>query len=179
MKAKSTQLATFGGGCFWCIEAIFQQLKGVLQVTSGYSGGNVPGVPTYREVSSGRTGHAEVIQVLFDTNCISYEELLVIFMTSHDPTTNNTIETEYGSQYRSVIFYHNNEQEKIAREVLLELKPAFDKTITTEIVEFIKFFEAEDYHQNYYQNNVEAPYCQAMITPKLEKFRKRYQEKVK
>ncbi len=179
MQGKNTQLATFGGGCFWCIEAIFQQLKGVLKVTSGYSGGDVPGAPTYREVSSGKTGHAEVIQVLFDTEIITYKELLYIFMAYHDPTTDNTIETEYGSQYRSVIFYHNDEQEKMAREVLRESKPNFDKAITTEITEYSNFFKAEEYHQNYYQNNIEAPYCQAMITPKLEKFKKFYQEKVK
>ncbi|SEC94577.1 peptide-methionine (S)-S-oxide reductase [Tenacibaculum sp. MAR_2009_124] len=179
MKAKGAQLATFGGGCFWCIEVIFQQLKGVLKVTSGYSGGNVPGTPTYREVSSGKTGHAEVIQILFDTDTITYEELLLIFMTHHDATTENTVDIEYGSQYRSVIFYHTSEQQEIAEKILAQLKPNFDKEITTEVVEFSLFFEAEEYHQDYYVNNKEAPYCKAIITPKLEMFRKLYKEKVK
>lgn len=172
MKNTNIQTLTVGGGCFWCVEAIFNEVKGVQEVVSGYSGGTVTGTPTYREVSSGRTGHAEVVQVTFDASVISYEELLVIFMTTHNPTTPNQQGADYGSQYRSVIYYHNKEQEDIAKEVIKQLEPYFDKPIVTEVNEAQKFHRAEDYHQNYYENNKEAGYCAAVINPKLAKLRK-------
>lgn len=179
MKADKLEILTVGGGCFWCIEAIFQQIEGVEKVVSGYSGGTVPGTPTYREVSSGRTGHAEVVQVSFNPNTIAFEELLVIFMTSHDPTTLNQQGADLGSQYRSVIYYENDEQKEIAEEVVKQLAPYFDNAITTEISAVEKFHQAEYYHQDYYNQNSEAGYCTAMITPKLAKLRKMHGDKLK
>lgn len=173
------QKATFGGGCFWCTEAIFQQLKGVYKVVSGYSGGTVPGKPTYREICSGLTGHAEVVQVEFDSDVISYQDLLVIFMTSHNPTTLNSQGADFGTQYRSVIFYHDEQQKEIAEGVIKALQPYFEKTIVTEISPIREFFEAEDYHQDYYLKDPNKPYCMAVIDPKLRKLREMYADKLK
>ncbi|WP_406682701.1 peptide-methionine (S)-S-oxide reductase MsrA [Seonamhaeicola sp. MEBiC1930] len=179
MNDKIFELATFGGGCFWCTEAIFRELKGVEKVVSGYSGGSVPGKPTYREVCSGLTGHAEVVQVAFDGSIISYEELLIIFMTTHDPTTLNRQGADTGTQYRSVIYYHNNNQKEVAEAVVKDIAEYFDNPIVTEITALNIFYDAEDYHQDYYRNNTQQGYCNAVISPKLAKFRKLYAEKLK
>lgn len=173
------EVMTVGGGCFWCIEAIFQQINGVEKVVSGYSGGNCPGHPTYREVCSGRTGHAEVVQVSFDPSVISYEELLIIFMTSHDPTTLNQQGADVGMQYRSVVYYHNDGQKEIIDEVIKQLNPYFDNKIITEISSVSVFYAAEDYHQNYYNNNSREGYCSFVITPKINKLCKMYADKLK
>lgn len=177
--SKNMQLATVGGGCFWCTEAVFQEVKGVEKVVSGYAGGTAPGRPTYREICSGLTGHAEVIQITFDANVISYADLLVIFMTTHDPTTLNRQGADVGTQYRSVIFYHNKEQKEIAETVVTELAPYFDSKIVTEISEIPIFYEAEDNHQNYYRNNKSQGYCSYVITPKLTKLRKLHADKLR
>ena len=176
--SKNLQLATFGGGCFWCTEAIFLEVKGIEKVVSGYSGGNAPGKPTYREVCSGLTGHAEVIQVTFDANVISYEDVLIIFMTTHDPTQLNRQGADVGTQYRSVIFYHNNKQKEIAEVVVKHLAPHFDQKIVTEVSQLDIFYEAEEYHQDYYRNNTEQGYCSFVITPKLQKLRKLHADKL-
>jgi methionine-S-sulfoxide reductase len=165
------QTATFGGGCFWCTEAVFQEIKGVESVVSGYTGGMVPGRPTYREVCSGLTGCAEAVQVTFDPNIISYEEILIVFMTTHDPTTLNKQGADQGSQYRSVIYYHSPTQKEIADAVVQELAPYFEDEIVTEISEAVTFYDAEKEHQNYYRNNPEEAYCNFAITPKLKKLR--------
>lgn len=177
--SKNIQIATVGGGCFWCTEAVFLEVKGIEKVVSGYSGGNAPGKPTYREVCSGLTGHAEVIQITFDANVISYEDILVIFMTTHDPTQLNRQGADVGTQYRSVIFYHNEEQKEIAQEVVKQLEPYFDNPIVTEVSELTIFYEAEEYHQDYYNNNSEQGYCSFVITPKLHKLRKLHADKLK
>ncbi|CAN5426567.1 peptide-methionine (S)-S-oxide reductase MsrA [soil metagenome] len=171
--------ATFGAGCFWCIEAIFQNLEGVKSVVSGYSGGNKEN-PTYQQVTSGTTGHAEVIQITYDPQKISYEELLEVFWKTHDPTTLNRQGNDVGSQYRSAIFYHNEEQKALAEKFKKELDSsgAWDKPLVTQIVPFTKFFEAEDYHQNYFNQNSSQPYCAYVIQPKLEKFRKAFKNKL-
>jgi len=179
MTIKNLQLATFGGGCFWCTEAVFQEAKGVEKVVSGYSGGTVPGRPTYREICSGLTGHAEVIQVTFDANIISYKDILVIFMTSHDPTTLNRQGADRGTQYRSVIFYHNEEQEEIAQVVTKELAPYYENPIVTGISPLDIFYEAEKEHQDYYKNNQTQGYCSFVIEPKLAKLRKLHADKLK
>jgi peptide-methionine (S)-S-oxide reductase len=179
MKDKKLELATFGGGCFWCTEAVFQQIKGVAHIVSGYTGGTVPGKPTYREVCSGLTGHAEVIQITFNPSVISYEDLLIIFMTTHDPTTLNRQGGDVGTQYRSAIFYHNEEQKNIAERVIASLSKYFDNDIVTEISPIVTFHEAEDYHQNYYANNQNQGYCSFVITPKLAKLRKLHADKLK
>ncbi|MFV0248247.1 MAG: peptide-methionine (S)-S-oxide reductase MsrA [Tenacibaculum sp.] len=173
------QLATLGGGCFWCTEAIFEEIKGVEQVISGYSGGTAPGRPTYKEVCSGLTGHAEVIQINFDDRLILYSDIIKIFMTSHDPTTLNQQGADIGTQYRSVIFYHNEEQKHTAEKVVNELKPLYTKPIVTQIVEATTFYKAESYHQNYYKQNKNQTYCNLVITPKLQKFRKMHAKKLK
>ena len=179
MKAKNVQLATFGGGCFWCTEAVFQEVKGVDKVVSGYSGGNVLGKPTYREICSGLTGHAEVVQVTYDANIISYEDILIIFMTTHDPTTLNKQGADRGTQYRSVIYYHNNEQEEIAEVVTKEVSAYYNNPIVTEISPLDIFYEAEKEHQDYYKNNQTQGYCGFVITPKLAKLRKLHAYKLK
>ncbi len=173
------EVATLGGGCFWCTEAVFQLVKGVEKIVSGYTGGKAPGKPTYREICSGLTGHAEVIQVTFDTNVISYHDLLVIFMTTHDPTTLNRQGADVGTQYRSVIYYHDDEQKKIAGTVIKELVSYYENPLVTEIHLLRKFYEAEDYHQDYYKNNKEQGYCNYVITPKLAKLRKMHADKLK
>ncbi len=171
--------ATFGGGCFWCTEALFLQVNGVIEVVSGYAGGRVPGRPTYREVCSGLTGHAEVVQITYDPKLITYRELLIIFMTTHDPTTLNRQGADVGTQYRSVIFYHNDDQKTIAEDVLVEMKRYYENPVVTELSPLPKFFEAEDYHQDYYANNSEQGYCQYVISPKLSKLREQYADKLK
>lgn len=179
MTTKKLQLATVGGGCFWCTEAVFQEVKGVEKVVSGYSGGNVPGHPTYREICSGLTGHAEVIQITFDANTISYADILVIFMTTHDPTTLNRQGADRGTQYRSVIFYHDNEQKDVAEEVIKQLNPYFENAIITELSPLDAFYKAEKEHQDYYINNQEQGYCNFVITPKLAKLRALHADKLK
>ena len=176
---KKLQIATLGGGCFWCTEAVFQVVKGVENVVSGYAGGIVPGKPTYREICSGLTGHAEVIQITFDANIISFEDILVIFMTTHDPTTLNQQGADRGTQYRSVIYYHNANQQKIAEEVLKQIQPYYDAKIVTEISELPIFYEAEIEHQNYYKENTQQGYCSYVIAPKLSKLRKLHADKLK
>jgi peptide-methionine (S)-S-oxide reductase len=173
-------IATFGSGCFWCTEAVFQNVEGVEKVESGYSGGKVKN-PTYKEVCSGLTGHAEVIQVHYDTAKVSFEELLEIDWKTHDPTTLNRQGADEGTQYRSVVFYHNEEQKKLAEKYKAELDKsgAFDNPIVTEISPYTEFYKAEDYHQNYYNLNGNAPYCSYVIQPKLEKFRKVFKHKLK
>jgi peptide-methionine (S)-S-oxide reductase len=177
---SATETATFGQGCFWCAEAIFTTLDGVISSASGYSGGAAD-KPTYKEVCAGTTGHAEVIQVQYDPAKISYEELLKAFWSSHDPTTLNRQGNDLGTQYRSVIFYHNEKQRELAEAYKAKLDSAqvFAKPIVTQIVPFVKFYAAEDYHQEYYANNKEASYCQFVIHPKLEKFKKVFGEKMK
>ena len=176
---KNLQIATLGGGCFWCTEAVFQKVKGVDKVVSGYAGGNVPGKPTYREICSGLTGHAEVIQITFDVNIVSFEDLLVIFMTTHDPTTLNQQGADRGTQYRSVIYYHNKQQQKIAKEVLKQIQPYYSDKIETELSEIPIFYEAEHEHQNYYKENTQQGYCSFVIEPKLSKLRKLHADKLK
>ena len=176
---KNIQLATVGGGCFWCTEAVFQEVKGVEKVVSGYAGGNVPGKPTYREITSGLTGHAEVIQITFDANVISYDDILVIFMTTHDPTTLNRQGADRGTQYRSVIFYHNETQKQISEEVLIQLQPYFSDKIVTEISALPVFYDAEKEHQDFYKNNEGYGYCTFVIEPKLSKLRKLHSDKLK
>lgn len=172
------ETATLGGGCFWCIEAIFQDLRGVVSVESGYSGGRVSN-PTYREVCSGLTGHAEVIRVTFDPTIVSFREILEIFFTYHDPTTLNRQGNDVGTQYRSVVFYHSPEQKAIAEEVKTRASEIWDDPIVTEITAFDKFYKAEDYHQNYYKDHQAQPYCSIVIAPKVRKFREKYRDKLK
>ncbi len=181
MMTTTTDTATFGTGCFWCTEAIFKELNGVISATSGYSGGTTQN-PTYKEVCSGNTGHAECIQVVYDTTKISYDELLEVFWEVHDPTTLNRQGADVGTQYRSVIFYHNDEQKQKAEHYKAELDKsgAFNKPIVTEITKFDKFYAAENYHQDYYELNKDAnPYCSIVIRPKLDKFRKVFASKLK
>jgi peptide-methionine (S)-S-oxide reductase len=172
--------ATFGTGCFWCTEAIFQELKGVQKVTSGYSGGHVKN-PTYEQVCGKKTGHAEVIQIVYDANEISFDELLEVFFQVHDPTTLNRQGADEGPQYRSAIFYHNEEQKQKAAYYKEELDKsgAFDNKIVTEISAWKNFYSAEDYHQNFYMNNPNYGYCSYVIKPKLDKFRKVFAEKLR
>jgi len=176
---KNRQQAIIGGGCFWCTEAVFQEVKGVEKVVSGYSGGNVPGRPTYREICSGLSGHAEVIQVTFDANVISYEDILVIFMTTHDPTTLNQQGADRGTQYRSVIYYHNEMQKEIAEVVVKEISPYYENPVVTEISPLTVFYEAEKEHQDFYRNNQGQGYCSYVIAPKLAKLRKLHADKLK
>lgn len=174
------EIATFGSGCFWCTEAIFERVNGVIKVVSGYSGGTTEN-PTYKEVCTGTTGHAECTQIYFDPSVVTYDELLEIFWKTHDPTTLNRQGNDIGTQYRSVIFYHNAEQKQKAEyyKKKLEEEKIWDKPIVTEITEFKKFFPAEDYHQNYYENNPYQGYCAFVITPKIEKFEKIFKDKLK
>jgi peptide-methionine (S)-S-oxide reductase len=177
---KILETATFGSGCFWCTEAIFLNVDGVEKVVSGYTGGKVKN-PTYKEVCSGLTGHAEVIQLSYDPSKVKYEELLEIFWKTHDPTTLNRQGADEGTQYRSVIYYHNDEQKKLAEyyKKKLEDAKAFNDPIVTEISPATTFYKAEDYHQNYYNLNNNVPYCSYVIQPKLEKFKKVFKEKLK
>jgi peptide-methionine (S)-S-oxide reductase len=179
-KKSGIDTATFGGGCFWCIDAIFRELRGVLKVTAGYSGGRIIN-PTYREVCMGATGHAEVCQIIFDTDSISFDELLEVFFLIHDPTSLNQQGNDVGTQYRSAIFYHNQSQKTAAEEYIKMLNSAehYTKKIVTEISPFCGFYKAEDYHLNYYNENSSQPYCVYVIHPKLSKFRKVFKDKIK
>lgn len=174
---KNLSLATFGGGCFWCIEAVIQRLNGIESLKSGFSGGFIKN-PPYREVCTERTGHAEVIQVTFDPDIISYHDLILIFMTSHDPTTVNRQGADVGTRYRSVVLYHDEKQKAIAEEVFKEVKPFYEDSIVTELIPFKVFYEAEEDHQNYYNNNQDARYCQVVIDPKVQQLKKMYADKL-
>lgn len=177
---ENKQLATLGGGCFWCLEAAFLEIKGVEKVESGYSGGRTI-KPSYDQVCNGTTGHAEVVQLTFDPKAISFQEIFRIFFTIHDPTTLNRQGADVGTQYRSIILYHNDEQKMIASKVIKEFETsdAWNKTIVTQIVPFESFYKAEEYHQDYYNRNPAQPYCQIVISPKIAKLRKYYSEKLK
>lgn len=175
---KNIQIATIGGGCFWCTEAVFQEVKGIEKVVSGYAGGNVPGKPTYREICSGLTGHAEVIQLTFDANIISYEDILTIFLTTHNPTTLNKQGADKGTQYRSVIFYHDEHQKETATTCIEKVQPYYADKIVTEISPLPIFYDAETYHQNYYRNNKFEGYCEYIITPKIATLRKLHADKL-
>jgi peptide-methionine (S)-S-oxide reductase len=175
---KNIQIATIGGGCFWCTEAVFQKVKGVEKIVSGYAGGNAPGKPTYREICSGLTGHAEVIQITFNPDIISFNDILIIFMTTHDPTTLNRQGADKGTQYRSVIYYHTENQQEIATNVLREVQQFYDDKIITEISALPIFYEAEQEHQNYYRENTQQGYCTYVIEPKLAKLRKLHADKL-
>jgi peptide-methionine (S)-S-oxide reductase len=179
-SSTNTDTATFAAGCFWCVEAVFQELKGVHSVTSGYTGGKIKN-PSYREVCTGMTGHAEACQIVYDPKVISYDELLEAFWGSHNPTTLNRQGADQGTQYRSAIFYHNEKQKELAEayKSRLNSEMAFDKPVVTEISPAGIFYKAEDYHQNYFNENGNAPYCSFVIVPKLEKFRKVFKDKLK
>jgi len=178
--ASATDTATFGGGCFWCTEAQFELLDGVIKVESGYSGGTIKN-PAYKEVCTGRTGHAEVVQVVYDPSKLNYEELLEAFWLSHDPTQLNRQGNDVGTQYRSVIFYHNEQQHLLAETYKKKLNEskAFDSSVVTEISPFSAFYKAEADHQNYFTENGDQPYCQFVVAPKVEKFKKVFKEKLK
>jgi len=175
-----TELATFGGGCFWCTEAVFLELRGVNKVVSGYTGGTVPN-PTYADVCTGLTGHAEVIQIEYDPAQITFEQLLDVFFHTHDPTTKNRQGADVGTQYRSSVFFHNEKQKDTTKKVIAELDKSgdFDNPIVTTIEELKKFYPAEDYHQDYFAQNPRNPYCQAVVGPKVSKFQKRYKDMLK
>ena len=179
-SGHATEVATLAGGCFWCLEAVFADLQGVEQVTSGYSGGSVPH-PSYEQVCSGMTGHAEVVRVTFDPSRISFREILEVFFTIHDPTTLNRQGADVGTQYRSAIFYHTPEQKQTAEQVIKDLNGAhiWDAPIVTEVAPFRAFYPAEDYHQEYFRRNSNQPYCSVVIAPKVAKFRKQYLAKLK
>ena len=179
MNRTASEVATVGGGCFWCTEAVFQEVKGVSSVVSGYTGGTVPGRPTYREICSGLTGHAEVVQITYDPGLISYADILVIFMTTHDPTTLNRQGADRGTQYRSVIYYHNKKQQDIAEAVVKEIGAYYSNSVVTEISPIDTFYEAEHEHQDYYKNNSSQGYCQVVINPKLATLRKLHADKLK
>jgi peptide-methionine (S)-S-oxide reductase len=174
-----TEIATLAGGCFWCLEAVYQELRGVLKVESGYAGGHVSN-PSYRAVCQGTTGHAEVVQLTFDPRQVSYAELLSVFFTIHDPTTLNRQGADVGTQYRSGIFYHSSEQKTIAEEMIAELtqQKIWEKPIVTQLVPFETFYLAEEYHQDYYRRNPYQGYCMAVINPKLSKFRSKFSDRL-
>jgi peptide-methionine (S)-S-oxide reductase len=174
------EIATLAGGCFWCIEAVFDQLNGVEKVESGYSGGQTPN-PNYQQVCNGHTGHAEVVQITFDPNVVSFKELLQVFFTVHDPTTLNRQGADVGTQYRSAIFYHSPEQLAAAKQTITELEAArvWDDPIVTEVTQFTEFYPAEEYHRDYYLRNPDQAYCRAVIAPKVAKFRKQFLDRLK
>jgi len=180
MNAQDKAIATFGGGCFWCTEAFFDALDGVEKVESGYSGGHVAN-PTYKEVCSEITGHAEVVQITFDPEKIAFEDLLEVFFATHNPTTLNRQGADVGTQYRSAIFYHDEAQKKKAELVIqaLDGEGIFNDPIVTEVTAFNQFYKAEDYHQDYFANNPRQPYCNAVINPKMDKFKKLFKSKLK
>lgn len=180
MGTGRREVATLAGGCFWCLEAVFDQLEGVEDVVSGYAGGHVPN-PSYKHVCTGETGHAEVVQVTLNPNVIAYRDLLKVFFAIHDPTTLNRQGGDVGTQYRSAIFTHSDEQERIAEEVMAEFSDAglWDDPIVTEVVPFETFYPAEDYHQEYFARNPVQPYCQMVIAPKVAKFRKQFLDRLK
>jgi peptide-methionine (S)-S-oxide reductase len=179
MKSKM-EVATLGGGCFWCTEAVFRELRGVKRVESGYSGGTVPN-PTYRQVCTGNTGHAEVTQITFDPDVVSFKEILQVFFTVHDPTTLNRQGADVGTQYRSAIFYNDAQQKAIAEQVISEITKSglWDRSIVTQVTPFEAFYKAEDYHQEYFKNNAGQPYCQLVIAPKVAKLRQSYRNRLK
>ncbi len=178
--AQKLETATLGGGCFWCTEAVYKELKGVKDIKPGYSGGHVKN-PAYREVCNGTTGHAEVIQITFDPAVVSFSEILEVFFMTHDPTTLNRQGNDVGTQYRSAVFYHNDEQKQTAEKVirLFGQEKVYDRPIVTEVTAFDKFYVAEDYHFNYFARNKNEPYCQYVVAPKVEKFKKIFKEKMK
>jgi peptide-methionine (S)-S-oxide reductase len=180
MTERRSEVATLGGGCFWCTEAVFDELRGVDRVVSGYMGGQLPN-PSYEQVCSGRTGHAEVIQVTFHPDEISFREILEVFFTTHDPTTLNRQGADEGTQYRSVIFYHDNEQRRVADEVIRDVteRRLYDNPVVTEVSPAAEFYPAESYHQDYYARNPNQGYCQVVIAPKVSKFRKEYLSRLK
>ncbi len=175
-----SEIATLGGGCFWCLEAVYVELRGVEKVESGYMGGHVHN-PSYREVCNGTTGHAEVVQVTFNPQEVSFKEIVQIFFTIHDPTTLNRQGADVGTQYRSVIFYHSDEQQATAQEVMREMSEAdvWQQPIVTQVVAAEPFYKAEEYHQDYYTQNSQQPYCRVVIAPKVAKFRKSYLDRLK
>jgi len=175
-----SETATLAGGCFWCLEAVYDQLQGVRRVVSGYAGGHLPD-PTYRQVCTGDTGHAEVVQIAFDPDAVSYRDLLRVFFTIHDPTTRNRQGADVGTQYRSAIFYHSPEQKRTAEEVIAELQAQklWDRPVVTELEPLEAFYPAEDYHQEYFERNGSQPYCQAVVAPKVAKFRKAFVDRLK
>jgi peptide-methionine (S)-S-oxide reductase len=177
---RESEVATLAGGCFWCLEAVYDELRGVEDVVSGYAGGHVEN-PTYREVCEGTTGHAEVVQVTFDPRVVSYRELLEVFFTIHDPTTLNRQGGDVGTQYRSAVFYHTPEQERTAREVIREINEAhiWGAPAVTEVAPLAEFYPAEDYHQEYFRRNPSQPYCQVVVAPKVSKFRQKFFEKLR
>ncbi|PWA07474.1 peptide-methionine (S)-S-oxide reductase MsrA [Flavobacterium psychrotolerans] len=179
-KTSNLETITLGGGCYWCVEAIYENLKGVTTVISGFSGGKTSN-PTYEDVSTGRTGYAEVVQITFDKTVVSLDEIFKVFFTVHDPTTLNRQGADTGTQYRSVIFYKNEEQKREAQTIISALKKekVYDSPIVTTLEPFTKFYKAEEYHQNYYENNKNKMYCQMVIQPKLEKFEKIFKARLK
>ena len=172
MSEKNIESAVVGGGCFWCVEAVFERVEGVVDVISGYAGGNKKN-PTYKDVTSGRTGHAEVCQIMFNTDKISYDEILDIFWEAHDPTTLNRQGNDRGTQYRSAIYYQGNNQKLVVEKSIKKAEKLFDDPLTTEVKELDKFYVAEGYHQDYFENNPNAPYCTFIIAPKINKLRKK------
>jgi peptide-methionine (S)-S-oxide reductase len=180
MSSQKTDTATFGAGCFWCVEAVFQQLDGVLKVTSGYSGGNIPN-PTYEQVCTKKTGYVEVCRIIYDPAKITFDELLEVFWKTHDPTTPDQQGNDHGPQYRSVIFYHNEEQKRLAENYksALNKSGAWNNPVITAIEPLKNYYEAEDYHQNYYNTNPDQLYCRYVIQPKLDKFKKVFKDKLK
>jgi peptide-methionine (S)-S-oxide reductase len=179
-KEQSKELATLAGGCFWCLEAVYKELRGVERVVSGYAGGHVER-PNYRDVCDGTTGHAEVVQITFDPSLVSYKELLEVFFTIHDPTTLNRQGADVGTQYRSAVFYHSPEQREMAEQTIAEMEAArvWDSPIVTEVAPLTKFYPAEDYHQDYFEKNPSQPYCRAVVEPKVSKFRKLFLDRLK
>ncbi len=180
MNQPTKEIATLAGGCFWCLEAVFDSLKGVESVESGYAGGKVAN-PSYQAVCTGTTGHAEAVQITFDPQAISFKELLQVFFTVHDPMTLNRQGADVGTQYRSAIFYHTSEQKMLAEQTIVEMNAAkiWSDPIVTEVTPFAAFYRAEDYHQEYFANNPNQPYCQMVVAPKVAKFRKKFVERLK
>jgi len=179
-EVEGREVATLGGGCFWCLEAVYDELRGVEEVVSGYAGGHV-GNPTYEQVCSGATGHAEVVQITFDPRRVSFRELLEVFFTIHDPTTLNRQGADVGTQYRSAVFYHSPEQKETAERVIREMTEArvWDAPIVTEVAPLGRFYPAEDYHQEYFRRNPAQPYCRVVVAPKVSKFRQKFIEQLK
>jgi peptide-methionine (S)-S-oxide reductase len=174
----ATETATLGGGCFWCLEAVYQELKGVQKVESGYTGGHMPD-PSYEQVCDGTTGHAEVVRITFDPGAVSYREILEIFFTIHDPTTLNQQGNDVGTQYRSVIYFHSPEQQEMAKHVIAEMANVWDAPIVTEVSPAQMYYKAEDYHQNYFRRNPLQGYCAFVVAPKVAKFRKTFADKMR
>ena len=180
METQDYEVATLAGGCFWCLEAVFDGLRGVVSVESGYTGGRAP-APTYQKVCSGETGHAEAVRITFDPRVLSYREILEVFFTIHDPTTRNRQGNDIGTQYRSAIFYHSPEQRTVAEQVMADIaaRKLWQGSLVTELEPAPAFYEAEDYHQEYYANNPSQPYCQLVVGPKVAKFRKHFLDRLK